>query len=141
MSDTVRTSEKDWLEKALKLYTDKMTFAFKDDAGLGLSNKDLKSAVSLIRAAKSKGKYSKRNIIAALAGIGITGAGVWIVILAIADPEPTTKLGLLIAGGLILAITGAFGTLAALGVSFKVTAKSAKGDEFVIEPENTNKPS
>lgn len=134
MSEIIRTSEKNWLEKAIELYTEKTAFTFKDDAGLGLSQKDLKSAVSLIRAAKSKGKYSKRNIIAALAGVGITGAGVWIVLLAIVDPEPTTKLGLLITGGFVLAVTGAVGTFAALGVIFRVTAKSAKGDEFVIEP-------
>lgn len=134
MNDIVRTSDKDWLAKALKLYTNKKTFTFEDDAGLKLTQKDLKSVVSLVRAVKSKSSLS-RQIIPALAGIGITGAGVWLVLAAIADPEPTTKLGLLITGGLVLALTGSLGTLAALGVRFSVSAKSARGDILEIKPE------
>jgi hypothetical protein len=44
---------------------------------------------------------------------------------AILDPEPTSKLGLLVAGGILMALTGAVGTLAGLGVRFVVTARSA----------------
>jgi hypothetical protein len=135
MNEIVRTSEKDWLEKSLKLYTEKKLFKFIDDAGLKLTEEDLRSAVDLIRAAKSKGGVSWQQIVGVLAGIGITGVGVWIIAAAIADPEPTTKLGLLIAGGIILALTGSLGTLAALGVRFSVSAKSPQGHEFEIKPE------
>ncbi len=135
MNNIVRTSDKDWLEKAIKLYTDKKPFTFEDDAGLKLTKADLKSAVSLIRAAKSKGVVTWQQIVGVLAGIGITGVGVWIIAAAIAAPEPTTKLGLLITGGIILALTGSLGTLAALGVRFSVSAKSPQGHSFVIKPE------
>lgn len=135
MNEIVKTSERDWLEKALKLYTEKKLFKFIDDAGLKLTEEDLKSAVSLIRAAKSKGGVSWKQIVSVLAGIGITGVGVWIIAAAIADPEPTTKLGLLIAGGIVLALTGSLGTLTALGVKFSVSAKSPQGHEFEIKPE------
>ena len=135
MNEIVRTSEKDWLEKSLKLYTEKKLFKFIDDAGLKLTEEDLRSAVDLIRAAKSKGGVSWQQIVGVLAGIGITGVGVWIIAAAIADPEPTTKLGMLIAGGIILALTGSLGTLAALGVRFSVSAKSPQGHEFEIKPE------
>ena len=135
MKDIVKTSEKDWLEKALKLYTEKKLFRFIDDAELKLTEKDLKSAVSLIRAAKSKGGVTWQQITGVLAGIGITGAGVWIIAAAIADPEPTTKLGLLITGGIILALTGSLGTFASLGVRFSVSAKLPQGHEFEIKPE------
>lgn len=135
MSDIVRTSEKDWLEKAIKLYTDKQHFTFEDDAGLKMTEVDLRTAVSLIRAAKVKGGVTWQQIAGVLAGIGITGVGVWIIAAAIAAPEPTTKLGLLIAGGIILALTGSLGTLAALGVRFSVSAKSPQGHSFEIKPE------
>lgn len=134
----VKTSEKDWLEKALKLFTEKEPFQFIDDAGLKLTEKDMISAVTLIRALKSKGGATWQKIAGALSGIGITGVGVYMIAAAIADPEPTTKLGLLIGGGIILALTGSLGTLAALGFKFKVSVKSSKGDIeiFLITPEN-----
>ena len=135
MENIVRTTDVDWLERAIKLYTDKLTFTFIDDAKLGISEADLKSAVALIRAAKSKGMVAWQQIVGVLAGIGITGVGVWIIMAAIADPEPTTKLGLLVAGGIVLALTGSLGTLASLGVRFSVSAKSPGGGEFKVKPE------
>ncbi len=135
MDKIVRTSETDWLEKSIKLYTEKQAFLLQDDAGLKLTSADLKSAVSLIRAAKSKGGVSRKQILGLLTGMGITGIGVWIIAAAIADPEPTTKLGLLITGGLILTFTGSFGALTSLGVRFSVSARSPLGHSFEIKPE------
>jgi hypothetical protein len=135
MMDIVRTSQDDWLEKAIKLYAEKKPITLIDDAMYGLKEKDLITAVSLLRAAKSKNRVTWKQITGLLAGLGITGAGVWMVAAAIADPEPTTKLGLLIAGGVVLALTGSFGTFASLGVRFFVTASSPKGHSFNIKPE------
>ncbi|MGA1824261.1 MAG: hypothetical protein ACMUIP_06300 [bacterium] len=135
MNEIVCTTNKDWLEQAIKLYTDKKPFTFEDDAKLGLTEADLKSAVALIRAAKAKGGIHWQQIVRVLAGIGITGVGVWMVAAAIADPEPTTKLGLLITGGIVLAFTGSLGTFAALGLRFSVSAKSPRGHSFEIKPE------
>ena len=135
MQAIVRTSEKDWLEKALKLYSKKASFKLIDDRGLGITEADLKSAIILINSAKSKSWATWQQIAGTLAGLGITGAGVWMVYAAIVDPEPTTKLGLLIAGGIVLALTGALGTLTSLGVRFLVSARSPHGHEFIIRPE------
>jgi hypothetical protein len=135
MKDIVKTSAKDWLGKAIKLYTARKKFTLNDDAGVGINEVDLKSAVTLIRAAKHKGAATWQQIAAVFAGIGITGIGVWMVAVAIIDPVPTSKLGLLVAGGILLALTGAVGTLAGLGVRFVVTAKSPQGHTFEIRPE------
>lgn len=135
MDKVIRTSETDWLEKAIKLYTEKQAFLLHDDAELKLTRADLKSAVSLIRAAKSKGGVTRKQLLSLLTGIGITGIGVWIIAAAIADPEPTTKLGLLITGGLVLTFTGSFGALTSLGVRFSVSARSPLGHSFEIKPE------
>ena len=134
MNKIIKTSKPEWLEEALKEYSSKQEFTLVDDANLGMTEKDLKSAVSLIRASRSKAGKTIKQITAVLVGMGMGASGVYIIILAIADPEPTTKLGLLITGGLILAISGGFGTLRALGVNFSVTAR--KGDmSFEIKPE------
>jgi hypothetical protein len=130
---TIKTSDKDWLEIAIKKYSEKEPFSLIDDANIGLTEKDLKSAVNLIRGAKSKG-FPWKQIVSVLASIGISGAGIYIIGLAIADPEPTSKLGLLVVGGLLMAVMGSFGTLLSLGVKFSVTA-SALGNTFNIKPE------
>lgn len=135
ISIIIRSSDPEWLEKALKQYSTKTPFVFEDDAGLGLDTKDLRSAVTLIKAAKNKGDMKWKQIAAFLTSLGITGAGIWIVAAAIADPEPTTKLGLLITGGLVLAVTGSLGTLSSLGVKFSVFARTPFGHSFEIRPE------
>jgi len=135
MNDVIRTSDRDWLAKAIKCYTEKKAFTLEDDAGLGLTKVDLESAVSLIRAAKSKAGVGWLQVSRVLASLGITGVGLWMVWAAVVDPEPTSKLGLLIAGGTVLALTGSLGLLAALGLRFSVTAKSPQGHSFEVTPE------
>lgn len=134
MKKIIKTSEKDWLEKAIINYREKKEFVFEDDAKLGIKEDDLKSAVNLIRSGISEGNISWKNITGILASIGITGVGIYVIRAAIIDPEPTSKLGLLITGGLILLLTGSLGGLASLGVNFSVSLKSVSG-QFVIKPE------
>jgi len=134
MNLIIKTSDTEWLKIAIDNYSRKQAFTLIDDAQIGLSEKDLVSAVTLIRAAKKKGGFSIKTIAQALTSIGITGAGVYIVILAIADPEPTSKLGLLITGGLVLAVTGSLGALSSLGIKFSIAAKTFGGNEFYIRP-------
>jgi len=133
MSIIIKTSESDWLEKSIKCFTEKTAFSFVDDAKMGLTETDLKSAVNLIRVAKSKGNKTWKSIVGVLTGLGITGAGVYIIMLAIIDPEPTTKLGLLVSGGLIITLTGSLGVLSSLGMNFNVSAKTKLG-QFEITP-------
>lgn len=131
----IKTSDEQWLKSAIEAYSKKQAFTLLDDAGIGLTEKDLVSAVTLIRVAKKKAGLPFKTIAQALTSIGITGAGIYIVILAIADPEPTSKLGLLITGGLILAVTGSLGALSSLGIKFTIAAKTFGGNEFFIRPE------
>jgi len=131
---TVRTTEEDWLHKALNHYKEKVPFVFVDDAGIGITQQDLESAVNLIRAAKGKAGLPWKTISSVLVGLGLSGAGIAMVAAAIFDPEPTSKLGLLVAGGIVLAFTGGLGTLSALGVKFSITGRGSGGREFKIEP-------
>ena len=135
MNLLIKTSNTEWLKIAIENYSKKQAFTLVDDAKIGLTEKDLVSAVTLIRAAKKKAGFSIKTIAQALTSIGITGAGIYIVILAIADPEPTSKLGLLITGGLLLAVTGSLGALSSLGIKFSISAKTFGGNEFLIRPE------
>jgi hypothetical protein len=132
--EEINTTDENWFEKAIKAYSKKQAFSINDNKQIGLKETDVKSAVSLISFAKKQHSISWKKITQVLASIGITGVGVWIIAAAIADPEPTSKLTLLIAGGLVLALTGSLGTLASLGLKFTVSARRG-GTEFHIRPE------
>ena len=45
IENVVRTSEPDWLEKAIGFYKKKVPFIFIDDDSLGFTQSDLESAV------------------------------------------------------------------------------------------------
>lgn len=130
---TIHTSNKDWLKMVIRQYSDKQPFTLIDDAAIGLTEEDLKSAINLLRGVKSKG-IPWKQIVGVLASVGVSGAGIYILSLAITDPEPTSKLWLIVVGGLFMAVMGSFGTLSSLGVKFSVTA-SALGNSFNIKPE------
>ena len=134
IDNVVRSSEPDWLERAIGFYKDKVPFVFIDDASLGLTQSDLESAVSLLKAARHKAHIPWKTITAVLTGLGLSGVGIWMVAAAIIDPEPTSKLWLLVAGGIMLTLTGGMSTLSALGVKFTITGKGGGGSEFRIEP-------
>jgi hypothetical protein len=120
--EIIRTSEQDWITKALNCYKSKLPFQFIDDADLGIQQKDLISAVALIRAARNKVGITANKIGIILTGLGMSGLGIGLVLIAVFDPEPTSKLGILLAGGVVLALSGSLTILRALGVKFRVIA-------------------
>jgi hypothetical protein len=133
MTTLICTSESNWLKTALEHYTRGQAFTFLDDAALGLEPSDLKSAVTLIRAARQKGAVSWQQVATILTGLGMSGLGIWMILAAIADPEPTSKLGILLAGGVVLALTGSLSILWALGVTWRVAVQQGSS-RIVVEP-------
>ena len=113
---------------------EKKAFKLEDDAKIGITEKDLTSGINLITATRNQGTVSWQQIVGALTGIGVTSSGIYLIILAIADPEPTSKLGLLVLSGVTLAFTGCIGTLYSLNVTFVVTARGPRGESFEISP-------
>lgn len=126
------TTDPEWLEKALRCYRDAVGFTLEDDAEFGLREVDLRSGVSLVKAASRK-RITVKQIAQILTGMGLGAAGIWMVIAAIIDPEPTSKLGLLIAGGVILTLTGGLAVLRALGQRWRIRGKP--GGVFDVEPD------
>ncbi len=138
MKIVVKTTDPDWLKKALQLYTDKKPFTLIDDKKIGLTPNDVQTAVNLIKAAKRKDNFSIKDIMKVLASLGVSGIGVWMIVAAIMDPEPTSKLGILLAGGVALAFTGSLALLFTLGANFSVKVK-VFGGEFEIKPKGNEK--
>jgi len=102
-----------------------------DDARVGLSEGDLVSAVALIKKAKESSSLSWQQIAIILTSLGLSATGIWLILIAVADPEPTSRLGILLTGGVILILTGGLSILRALGQTWKVS-KGKKS--FAIEP-------
>lgn len=129
----IYTSEKNWLKCALKAFTKNEKFEFIDDAKIGITENDLKAALNLLKAAKIKAKLSMKDIVSSLASIGITGVGVWLFIAAIADPEPTSKLWLMISGGIMIMLTGSLSLLRSFGNQYSVSISNSMGG-FELNP-------
>jgi hypothetical protein len=61
-----------------------------------------------------KARLSRHDWLAALSLVGVTALGGYMVVAAILDPEPTSKLGLLVLAGTTLALSGSFGAVRVL---------------------------
>jgi len=78
-----------------------------------------------------KRKFSTKHLWQVLTGLGLSGVGIALIIVAVLDPEPTSKLGILLAGGVLLIVTGGLSILKALGQTWVV--RVGKG-LFSVEP-------
>lgn len=103
---TIRTSEKDWLARLTEAYRSHSEVDLIDDAGAGIDP----ARQSLLQMGLT-GKLTRREWTAVSISAGMTVFGAGLVIAAILDPDPTSKLGLLVGSGALLALTGGFQTI------------------------------
>ena len=102
----IRTSEKDWLARLTRAYRERAEVDLVDDAGVGIDP----ASQSLLQMGLS-GKLTRREWTAVGISGGMTLFGAGLVVAALVDPDPTSKLGLLVASGALLALTGGFQTI------------------------------
>jgi hypothetical protein len=102
----VRTSDPNWLRTLALLYRARASGVLVDDAGLGINPEDQ----TLLQMARVSG-LSRREIASVSVALGMSGVGVTMVILAFLDPEPTSKLGLLVGGGAVCVLGGGFSAI------------------------------
>lgn len=100
-ADIIRTSDAGWLERLARAYRERAAVVVVDDAGAGIdpSRQTVFEMARLVR-------LSPREIAAVAVALGMGGAGVLMIVLAFLDPEPTSKLGLLVGGGAVCVFTG-----------------------------------
>ena len=118
--EVIKTSDPDWFNKVIKHYKDGKPFKVRNDANLDLKEENFKSGIAIIKKAAGLNVVDWNKIIAVLTGIGVCAVGIWCIKLASADPEPTSKLGILTAGGIVLLSTGTLAILRALGYACEV---------------------
>ena len=97
----IRTSEQGWFTQLAQAYKQKTPVFLVDDAKVGID-----PAVESLAAMGLKAKLTPREWSAVTVAVGLSAAGGAMVILAFLDPEPTSKLGLLVGGGAVCVLTG-----------------------------------
>lgn len=102
----IRTSEKDWLPRLTRAYREHTDVELIDDAQVGVDP----ATQSLLQMGLA-GRLSPREWTAVAVSAGMTIFGAGLVVAAILDPDPTSKLGLLVASGALLALTGGLQTI------------------------------
>jgi hypothetical protein len=102
----VRTSQPDWLKALAVIYKSRHPVVLVDDAGLGIDPANY----TLLQMAREVG-LSRREMAGLGVALGMSATGIGMVVLAFLDPEPTSKLGLLVGGGVMCCLCGGFGAL------------------------------
>jgi hypothetical protein len=97
----VRTSEKGWVGALARAYRNRDRILLVDDANVGID-----PARDSLVAMGIKARLSLEEWIAVGVSVGMSAAGVVMVVLAFVDPEPTSKLGLLVGGGAVCVLAG-----------------------------------
>jgi hypothetical protein len=107
-NSTIRTSDTGWLTRLAAAYRGRIPVRLVDDADVGIDPQN-QSLVSMGISAR----LQPVEWVAVGVCLGLSAAGIGFVVLAFLDPEPTSKLGLLLGGGAVCALTGG---LSAVGI-------------------------
>ncbi|HET6440252.1 MAG TPA: hypothetical protein VFG59_19465 [Anaeromyxobacter sp.] len=100
-SDIIKTSDTGWMERLALAYRERAPVVVIDDAGAGID-----PARQTVFEMARMVSLSPREMAAVAVALGMGGAGVLMIVLAFLDPEPTSKLGLLVGGGAVCVFTG-----------------------------------
>jgi hypothetical protein len=100
---TIRTSELGWLARLTAAYSGRTEVTLIDDANVGIN-----PANQTLLQMGIKGGLSPREWTAVIIAAGMTLFGATVIVLAVIDPDPTSKLGLLISSGAAITLGGGF---------------------------------
>ncbi len=106
---TIRTSQTGWFERLARAYRDRLPILLVDDAHVGIDPKSQSLVAMGIKAGLSVTDWAAVGV-----AVGVSAAGVMMVVIAFLDPEPTSKLGLLVGGGAVCVLSGGLTAVAIL---------------------------
>jgi len=106
---TIRTSQPGWFQRLARAYRERRPVFLVDDAGVGIDPQSQSLVAMGITAGLSPADWAAVGV-----ALGMSAAGVLMVVLAFLDPEPTSKLGLLVGGGAVCVLTGGLTAVAVL---------------------------
>ena len=97
----IKTSAVGWLKKAAESYKKREAFLLEDDAHIGIDPRE----DTLLQMGR-KAKLRAQDWTAVFISVGIAGVGAWLIVMAVLDPEPYSKVVAAIAMGAVLLGTG-----------------------------------
>jgi hypothetical protein len=108
-SPPIRTSSPGWLATLAQAYRSKTSVYLVDDAQLGIDpiNQTLLEM-------GQKANLSRREWMAVLIGLGISATGAYLMIMAILDPEPYSKIAFALGTGALLVAGGGWTSIRVL---------------------------
>ena len=99
----IMTSQPGWLVELSQAYKQKESVLIIDDAQIGINPE----SETLLMMGK-KANLTVREWVAVLICLGVSAAGAYLLVMAILDPEPYSKIAFALATGAILIGTGGF---------------------------------
>lgn len=105
----VKTSHPDWLVSVANAYKSQMSFRIVDDARIGIDPIN-DTLLDMGR----KANLSQREWIAVLIALGVSATGAFLLVMAILDPEPYSKIAFAIGTGALLIAGGGFSAIRVL---------------------------
>jgi hypothetical protein len=102
MDEIIRTSSSGWFARLARAYRARARVVVVDDAGVGIHP----GSDTLLDMGR-RASLSVREWAGVLVALGMSGLGAWVVVMAVLDPEPYSKvLGAIIAGAAVLGAGG-----------------------------------
>ena len=98
---TIRTSEQGWFQHLVEAYRDRTSILLVDDAHVGIDPSQQSLMAMGLKAGLTRTEWTAVGV-----ALGMSAAGIMMLIMAFFDPEPTSKLGLLVGGGAVCVLTG-----------------------------------
>jgi hypothetical protein len=102
----IRTSSTDWLQSLAVAYKARSAVTLVDDAGYGV---DPMSQTLLQMGLRGQLAPAEWTAVAIALGVGVLGA--WVVVMAVLDPEPFSKVATTIFAGAVMTMGGGFSAI------------------------------
>jgi hypothetical protein len=102
----IRTSSQDWMASLAAAYKANMSVTLVDDANLGLDPMN-QTLLDMGR----KAHLSRREWTAVLIGLGMSSIGAFLILMAILDPEPYSKITFALGAGAAMTMGGGFAAM------------------------------
>jgi hypothetical protein len=99
----IRTSVAGWMSELAKAYRSKTPLELVDDALVGIDPRS-QTILDMGR----KGRLTAQEWTGVLVTLGVASVGAWLLVMAVLDPEPYSKVAAAIATGAILLGSGGF---------------------------------
>lgn len=97
----IRTTNHDWLTQLAAAYQARTAVTLVDDARLGID-----PVQQTILDMGRRANLSVREWVAVLVGLGVGVVGAWLIVMAVLDPEPYSKIGMALGAGTVLTLGG-----------------------------------